>query len=203
MSSVRVQSAEEWQRLRGLADSVFDLNSRLPSAVSSLRVSESPLFDGDVIFGESGWGLVSSLALVHSDPTVNVLVVEPDSAAFLSSTGEFGGFSCRSDGAADCYLAGLFGEPSSGPAGQIGYVAETAALFGTSGRWGIWVERNVAGLVVSSDPSALGGWELENGPFLGVDDALEGFLGTNLGYVTPGSEFASSLRRHYGTFSDN
>jgi hypothetical protein len=57
-------------------------------------------------------------------------------------------------------------------------------------------------LVVSADPPALGDWELENGPFLTVEDALEGFLGVNLG----GSEdprFAPLLLRNYGTFRDD
>lgn len=200
MSSVRVRSAEGWHRLRVLAEAVFDLDSRLPAIVSSVRASDAPFFDGDVMFGESGWDLASSLALVHGDSVVNVLVVEPDSAFLLGVRDEYGGFSCRAGGTADCYVAGLFGEPSDGVAGQLGYVAETVALFGSSSRWGIWVERNIAGLVVSADPSALGAWELEHRPFVAADDALDGFLGLNLGAAASDSEFASSLRLNYGAF---
>jgi len=203
MISVRVQSAEEWRQLRRIAEAVFDLSSRLPFLVSSLPIPNAPFFDGDVVFGEIGWGLVSSLAVVHGDPDVNVLVVEPDTAAFISMLGEYGGFSCPSSSTIDCYLAGLFGEPTRGPVGQIGYAAETIAIFGASGRWGIWVERNVAGLVVSATPSALAAWELENGPLLNADDALDGFLGVNLGGNAPDSEFASVLRRNYGVFEDD
>ena len=202
MISVRVHSAEEWRRLRNLAEAVFDLNGRLPAVVSSLLLPDAPFFDGDVIFGEPGWGLASSLALVHGDPVVNVLVVRPDAAEFLATTGQYGCFFCRSDGSDERYLAGLFGEPSSGPVGQIGYAAETLAIFGMSGLWGIWVERNIAGLAVSADPSVLGRWELDNGPFMTADDALDGFLGMNLGGVGPESEFANSLRRNYCALPD-
>jgi len=201
MISVRVQSAEEWRQLRSRAEAVFDLSRRLPFVVSRLQTPGAPFFDGDVVFSDIGWGLASSLAVVHRDPIVNVLVVDPDSAAFISTIGEYGGFSCPSSGTVDCYLAGLFGEASRGGAGQIGYAAETVAVFGTSG-WGIWVERNVAGLVVSTNPSALTAWELENGPFLDADDAIDGFLGVNLGGLARDSEFASTLRRNYGVFRD-
>jgi hypothetical protein len=202
MTSGRVQSAEEWGQLWSGAEAVFDLSSRLPFVVSRLQTPGAPFFDGDVIFGDIGWGLASSLAVVHGDPIVNVLVVEPDTAAFISTIGEYGGFSCPSSGTVDCYLAGLFGEASRGVAGQIGYAAETVAVFGTSGRWGIWVERNVAGLVVSTIPSALAAWELENGPFLDADDAIDGFIGVNLGGPSHSSEFARTLRRNYGVFRD-
>ena len=203
MKSVRVQSAEEWLRLRSLAEAVFDFDARFPLAVSSLPIPESPFFDGEIIFGQSGWDLVSSLAIVHGDSDVNVLVVDPDADAFIDATGEYGAFSCQSDGADDCYLAGLFDESSRGVAGQIGCAAETVAVFGSAGRWGIWVERNIAGLVASADRSELGVWELENGPFLTADDALDGFLGVNLGNVGPDSEFATALRRNYGVFPED
>lgn len=203
MTSVRVQTAEQWRQLRSRAEAVFDLSSRLPFVVSRLPIPSAPFFDGDVVFGEIGWAMVSSLALVHGDPDVNVLVVEPDTATFISAVGEYGGFSCPSSGRVGCYLAGLFGKPSSGAAGQIGYAAETIAIFGTSGRWGIWVERNVAGLVVSATHPTLAAWKLENGPFLDADDALDGFLGLNLGGSAPDSAFASTLRRNYGAFPND
>lgn len=204
MTSVRVHSAESWRQLRSQAEAVFNLNSRLPHVVSTLLTSRSPFFDGDVIFLDDAWDLVSSLAIVHGDTDVSVMVAESDTASFiLSTTGEYGGFTCSSSGTADCYRTGLFGESPRGPAGLIGYVADTVAIFGTSGRWGIWVERNIAGLVVSTTPSALASWELENGPFLNADEALDGFLGVNLGGSAPDSEFADTLRRNYGVFRDD
>lgn len=201
MSSIRVQSAEGLRKLRELGEAVFDLNSRLPSVVSSLASADAPFFDGDIVLGGSGWELASSLALAHGDPTVNVLMLDPDPAEFFSSTGEYGCFSCASDAARDSYVAGLFGDPRE-VADQIGYVAETVAVFGASGRWGIWAERNIAGLVVSAEPSALGAWELDNGPFLTVDEALDEFLGLNLGVGAAGLDFAIWLRRNYGALPD-
>ena len=195
----RVQSAEEWRRLCDLAEQVFDLASRLPSVVSHLEPADAPFFDGDVVFGEIGWSLASSLAFLHDDPVVNLVVVDPESSVFLEATGEYGGFSCPSSSSSESYTSGLFGV-SRGVAGQIGYAAETVAIFGASGRWGIWVQRNIAGLVVSACPQVLGAWELELGPFLSTEDALDGFLGLNLGDAATDSEFARTLRRNYGTF---
>ena len=199
MNGSRTRTAEAWRRLHTLAEGVFDLSSRLPSTVSRVPLAHAPFFDGDVVFGETGWPLVASLANVHNDPVVNLLVIDPDADFFLEATREYGGFSCETSSDSDSYVAGLFGEPRCSVVGQIGYAAEIVVLFGTRGRWGIWVERGVAGLIVSAIPSALARWELDYGPFLTVEDALEGFLGVNLG-GSADSEFAISLRRNYGTF---
>jgi hypothetical protein len=196
---LRPCSAGAWGQLRALAEGVFDLSGRLPSQVSHLRSPDHAFFDGDVVFGESGWLLVASLAAVHEDPVVNLLVVDPGVEYFLSMTGEYGGFICQSSSDSNCYVAGLFGESGCSAGGRIGYAAETVVLFGSRGAWGLWVERGIAGLVVSAAPSALGDWELEHGPFLGAADALEGFIGVNFGGSVD-SDFASSLRRNYGAF---
>jgi hypothetical protein len=199
MNGSRTRTAEAWRQQLTLAEGVFDLSSRLPSSVARVPLAHAPFFDGDVVFGEYGWSLVASLAKVHNDPVVNLLVIDPDADFFLEETGEYGGFSCQSGSDSDGYVAGLFGETRRSVVGQIGYAAEIVVVFGTRGRWGIWVERGVAGLIVSANPSALGPWELENGPFLTADDALEGFLGVNFG-GSPDSEFAVSLLHNYRTF---
>lgn len=201
MSSILGQPAEGWRSIRERGAAVFDLNGRLPSVVSSLSSPDAPFFDGDVMLGGSGWLLASSLALAHGDPAVNVLMLDPDPAEFFESTGQYGAFSCASNAARDCYVAGLFEAPG-GDGNQIAYVAETVAVFGASGRWGIWAERNIAGVVVSAQPSTLGLWELDNGPFFAVEEALDEFLGLNLGDGPAGIEFAISLRRNYGAFPD-
>jgi hypothetical protein len=57
--------------------------------------------------------------------------------------------------------------------------------------------------VVSAQPSALGKWDLDNGPFFTVEEALDEFLGLNLGGGPAGAEFAISLLRNYGNFPDS
>jgi hypothetical protein len=199
---LRLCSATAWGQILALAEGVFDLSVRLPLRVSYLQSPDRAFFDGDVMFGESGWPLVASLATAHEDPAVNLLVVDPGVEYFLSTAGEYGGFSCQSSSDSACYVVGLFGESGCSAGGQIGYAAETVALFGSRGTWGLWVERGIAGVVVSAAPSALSDWELEHGPFLGAADALEDFIGVNFGGSVD-SDFASSLRRNYGAFGED
>ena len=97
-------------------------------------------------------------------------------------------------------MEGLFGNTESPVIDKIGYAAEVVAVFGDSGRWGVWVERNLAGLVASADPPSLAMWELEQGPFLSAEDALDDFLSLNLGDSSADVSFAADLCRNYGAF---
>jgi hypothetical protein len=200
MNPTLLRSAMEWQRLVGRAEAVFDLSLRLPAVVSHLSCGRAPFFDGDVILGEGGWSLVSSLAAFHNDGVVNLLVVDPGPDLYLEWLGRYGGFCCQSNATSDCYTRGLFGDTASPLVGQIAYTAEVVAVFGDSGRWGVWVERNIAGLVTSADPGALPEWELYHGPFLPADEALDDFLGLQLGGSAASSAFGDTLRRNYGVF---
>ena len=186
-----------WNQLRSEAERVVDVSARLPAVVHRLPLLDAPFFDGDAVFSEVGWALASSLARLHGDPKVNLIVVDPEPEYFLDAIGEYGAFSCDASDAVECYLAGLFGDGSNNAVGQIGYTAETVAIFGMSGRWGIWVERNVAGLVASVKLPGLAAYMDDHGLFLAVDDALEDLLGLNLGDTAASSQFSDSLRRNY------
>lgn len=204
MECTRAQSADEWQRLVDLASSVFSLSDRLPAVVSSLPSTGTPFFDGDVMFGDAGWKIASSLARLHKDPAVNLLVVDPGNEFFLDRSGGYGCFSCPSASSVDGYVSEMFGDPASRLFAPIAYVANVLSIFGASRRWGIWVERNVAGLVTSYSHDLLPAWQIEHGPFLSADEALQDFIAINLGGDSANDpRFSAALRRNYGPFGSD
>lgn len=178
---------------------VFDLSKRLPDLVHRLSTGAAPLFDGDFVFGPSAWPMVSSLAGLHGDSSVHLLTLEPGEEDFLEA-GECGAFTVPVASTPDAYTEGLFGTTPNTGFMRIGYVADVVALFGDSGRWGIWVERNVVGLVATDHPSELALWELEHGPFASVEEAIDDFLALNIGVGPQVRSFASELQRNYGVF---
>lgn len=200
MISVNISTEVAWQDIVSKGGGVFDLSKRLPDVVHRLRCGAAPLFDGDIVFGPAAWSMVSSLAARHGDSVVHFLTVEPTEQYFLKSTGEYGGFTAPVDFGRDTYSENLLGSTTEVAVGKIAYAADVVALFGDSRRWGIWSERNVAGLIAVDDPTGLAEWEIEHGPFLSVDDALDGFLAVNLGAGPQAESFASHLRRNYGVF---
>ncbi len=197
-----ISSGDVWQDLLAKGRAVFDLSKRLPDVVHRLRCGPAPLFDGDVVFGPAAWPMVSSLAALHGDSVVHFLTVEPEDQYFLKSTGEYGSFTAPVPPGSGAYSEGLLGASTEVAPGKIAYAADVVALFGDSGRWGIWSERNVAGLVAADDPAGLAEWEIQHGPFLSVEDALHGFLAVNLGVGPQAESFASHLRRNYGVFGE-
>jgi hypothetical protein len=50
------------------------------------------------------------------------------------------------------------------------------------------------------DPAGLAGWDLQHGPFLSAEDALNDFLSLNIGFGVQAELFASELRLNYGVF---
>lgn len=167
----------------------------MPEAISRLELPTLPLFDGDVVFGDSAWDMIAALAALHDDELVHFLTIEPGPDQFSEPKGRYG-FTIPSDSTTIDYGEALYG--SKGPEHHVttlGYVVDVAAVFGESLDWGIWTERNVAGLVVGKDPELLQAWQLGYGPFLAVEEALQDFLGINLGSIS--DDAAAHWKRNY------
>lgn len=203
MSPQTASTEGAWQTLLTKGSEVFRLERRLPDIVHRLRCGPRPFFDGDLVFGTSAWTMVASLAALHRDPLVHFLTIEPSAEHFLEAAGTYGGFTVAVTSDGDGYARGLFGGTLEAAPGKPAYVAEVAVLVGETGRWGIWVERGVAGVVSVEDPSALGGWELAYGPFLSAEDALDDFLALNLADGDVADAFARRLKRNYSAFADD
>ena len=191
-------SEADWERHFAKCETVFQTTKRLPDVVHRLTPAPHPFFDGDAIFSSEAWPLISALASLHGDEQVTFLTIDPAPEYYLASVGRCGGFTLPVLSSDRAYRDALYGSTLVGSPGVIGYTAEVVAVFGESLKWGLWCERNVAGLVVASDPSILGQWQLEYGPFLTAEDALHGFLSVNLG---PGScNERTAFERNYGSF---
>jgi len=189
-----------FEGIASAGEAALNLANRLPGIVHKLKCGYAPFFDGDVVFGAGSWPMISSLAALHGDAVVHFMTVEPEARYFLEAAGHCGAFSTPVGADSDVYAAGLFGSDLRATSGKIAYTAEVAALFGNSGRWGIWSERGVIGLLATEDPGAIAEWEIAFGPFLSVEDALDGILRVNFGGAAVPEEFAAALERNYGAF---
>lgn len=197
MTISRASTESMWVEFVRQAEQLFVLNCRLPGRVSRLSPLEAPFFDGDVLLGEGGWPLVSSFARAHGDAVVSFLMVDPGGDQLVGAAGAYGAFTCGSTDLSDEYVTGLLGAPEAHASGQPLLVADTFVLFGASPTWGVWVERGMAGVVFSATPHLLGSWESLNQPLMRVDEALEDFLGANLGDSDAAALFADALRQNY------
>lgn len=196
---MRWQTPVVWEHRLNQCDAIFETSKRLPEVVHRLKLAPLPIFDGDVIFGSNAWPMLAALAALHGDQEVNFLTVEPTSESFLASTGSYGGFTIPPCSTSDAFGAALFDSTLIGSPGAIGHAAEVAAVFGDSLAWGIWSERNIAGVVTAADPGLLGEWQLEHGPFVSIEDALQEFLGVNLGSKA-GAELFATFEQNFSLF---
>ncbi len=150
-------------------------------------------------WGSGAWPMVSALARLHNDQAVHFLVFDPEDKFFLAEFGHYGAFSVPASGTIDLYTAGIW-TPPRGSDDRLAFAADVAAVFGDGGRWGIWAERDTAGVVVTDDPSRLWDWELEYGPygaFLSAEDALESFVRLGFRGSVP-QDFISKFKENYG-----
>lgn len=196
---MRWLSAAVWEGRLGQCEVIFHTTKNLPDVVHRLPPAHLPFFDGDFVFGSVAWPMISSLAAIHGDEEVNFLTLDPVPEYFLASKGFYGGFTIPTESSNSDFGGALYGSTLVGSPGVIGYTAEVVAIFGDSLNWGIWIERNVAGLVVAADPVLLDEWQLDHGPFLTSEDALQGFMGLYFGFKE--SAETAMLEKNYGSFS--
>ncbi len=169
---------EERNRRLAQAEVLFKTDCVMPDVVNRLGLSNRPFFDGDVLLGFlGGWEMASSLAELHGDSEVHFITLDNDPGWFYSEGGHYGGFTLATVADSDTYQKALYSPQGGESRGWIGYITGVAALFGDSLKWGIWVERDVTGIVVVEDRDHIADWEVENGPFLAVEDALKAGLG--------------------------
>lgn len=195
---MKQMSIEVWERAIADCTAVFDPAQRFPAVVQQLDLAPLPFFDGDFVFSAEAWPMIRSLAELHGDHLVRVVVMDPGPAHYEIAIGTAGGFAISTDANSVAYGQGLYGELQADSKGLIGYTGQVVAVFGESLTWGLWCERNVAGLVATSTPELLWQWQVEYGPFLSLEDALQGFLSVNLG---PGpSPERTGFEKNYRTF---
>jgi hypothetical protein len=178
---------------------VFEPVRSLPERVPRLGLPSTPFFDGNAIFGEEGWAMLSSIARLHDDARIALAVLDyplgftgdPEVFAY-----EFVLAGIDEEGDTQKYIDLLYAESKSGDDHwTIGDVADRLVFIGGGARWGLWIERDLAGIVCAANPYELGNWLLDFGPFLDVYDALEGFVGGN---TRDDAGFASELIQNYG-----
>lgn len=197
---MHVPTEDSWLELLAKAEAVFDLAKRLPERVDRLRASVAPIFDPGWVTDPDFWVMVSSLAALHQDRVVHFVTLDPDKEHFLDASGRYGAFTIEVTQTADDYYFGLTGRPDEHNKVNIQYVGDVMALFGDSGDWGVWAQRDVCGLFVSRDPARLALWEVDHGPFLTAEEAIDGLMRMYYrGGIVP-EPFSQGLRRNYSPF---
>lgn len=191
-------SSEERSRRAIAGAASINTEKRLPEHVFTRLPTHTLFFDGDVLFDSSCWQLIADLAIVHGEAAVHYLVAEPGPQHFATNVGSAGGFTLSVDSTEDELRKCLGVDGDEPENGWIGYVAEAVAIFGDSGDWGIWGERNIAGLVTARESEAFQRWLLKHGPFLPPEDALAGFMGFNTGYD---QEWSNRIHENYSSIN--
>lgn len=193
MTSVWARSEAERSRLFDLVVKLFHPGRRLPENVSRGPVASKPFIDGDLILGGAGWAPLAALAETHGDSAVHLVVLDPGPESF-GLDDNFAAVTFHTSENADSFYTGLYSMP---PGQEVGYIAEVLVAIGDSGRWGVWVERDQAGVVLGEASGALGEWEFADGSLLmSAGEVLDGVTGMHLRHEQD-PEFGTALLANY------
>lgn len=166
---------------------------RRPAAETLFCEYEAP-------FAADFWPALRDLARYHGDATIELLVLDPDVDSYYVPEYHFyPAASLSIDLDEDYYWDVLNEEPEGDVSGAIVHSANTIALTGSSGAWGLWGERSLGVALVQGVPAGnrSDGWRAEYGPFLEVEEALQHYIEPNFRGRGVPVEVVGSLERNY------
>ncbi|WP_030568273.1 hypothetical protein [Streptomyces aureocirculatus] len=194
--------------VRGRGAAAFDLRARLPGLVFKSPdqpfagdAGDSLFCEFDAVLTPEFWPALRAMARWHGDPYVDLLVLEPDGAAFyVAEYGMYPAVSLSVEADADDYWAAIGYEPDGDVMGSIAISADVIAVTGPSGKWGCWGERDPEVAVFRGFPGAAEReeWRARFGPFLDVSGALESYLPVTFAGRRVPDRYAAALTANYG-----
>jgi len=182
------------------ANSVFDLDARLPARVFRHKARRIGFFEFDDVLDAAFWSTIQTIARGHEDEEVFLLVVEPDPVVYFRQHFHYyGAAQLPVDIVPEVYMETISAEPLESPADALLYNGQIMTFTGPSGGFGIWCERELeVGVIGLFDGRETGTpFELPSGMiWRSVEDAIQLMAPTFRDRKTP-EELALSLRTHY------
>lgn len=193
-----IKKSSDFELIRGVASTVFDLRQRIPGRICRLPCAISCLFDYDQVTAGSFWPMLRSLALLHDEREIQISVVEPDPVEYFHREfGLYSAFRLGMDATSDEYWDALAEGPPGWEADALRYRADVWVAVGPSKNWGLWNDRDTGISVAYSIPTVgLRQWEEDASDLILTTDEAEQLIAQGRGQETPGKEFVAAFRKN-------
>ncbi|MFD0558455.1 hypothetical protein ACFQ3B_15590 [Stackebrandtia endophytica] len=191
---------DEYHAVRSFNETVFDMNARFPDQVFRKPAGDSLFGEFDFLLTPKIWPALCSVARLHGDDRIELVVLEPDGGDFYLSQGlGYPAVSLSVEASADDYWAEVGFEPDGDALGSITISANVVAITGASGKWGCWGERDIEVAVFQGfpDEATRRDWWEQFGPFLEVSDALETYISSAFYSAPMPDAFIKALTTNY------
>lgn len=170
-----------------------NLRGRLPAWPFVARSGFASIFEFDYVLGDFG-RVLEQLARVYCDKSVLLIGLEP--RYYEPAFGVWPALRFDSCSVRERYWETLYWEPGTGVVGNLGDTLNVLAIAGSSGKWGVWGQRDwEVGLLLT--PDRAGPWCDEGVRFFGRDLDLDDIRGPE-GWTLPLTE--DMLAEFWGNF---
>ena len=154
---------------------VVDPGARLPAWPFRSKQGQVDLCEYNEFSDDDFTKALEVLARVHNDESISLVVVDPDPEEYhIRDLGHFPSFSVPTSDVGRSYWDAVSYEPHDDPGAAVLY-ADTFAIFGESGTWSVWGQRDWEVVVVHAEGSARP-WREHTDIFLPPAVAVERFI---------------------------
>jgi len=171
--------------LRSVGSSV-KCDGRLPKWPFLAQKSYIHFVEYDRVLGGDFGATLLALARAYGDSSVAFVAVEPSARCYSDLYGTMPGFEVDLHVLEKGYAEGIGHEPGGDPNGALAYASDALAIAGSSGRWGLWGQREWE-IALLSTPQDDGPWLRTPVPLYGRGINLES-IRSPAGWSTPLNE---------------
>lgn len=159
---------------------VVDPGMRLPAWPFRSKQGQVDICEYNEFSDDDFTKALEVLARFHGDDRISLVVVDPDPEEYhIRDRGHFPCFSVPTGDIESSYWEAVSYEPQDDPGAAVLY-ADAFAIFGDSGRWAAWGQRDWEVVVVRAESSARP-WREHTDIFLSPELAVERFIQPELG----------------------
>ncbi|MFD2025080.1 hypothetical protein [Promicromonospora aerolata] len=121
---------------------VIDPGTRLPAGPFRSELGQVDVCEYNEFSDDDFAKALEVLGRVHGDESISLVVVDPDPEEYhIRDLGHFPCFSVPTGDIGSSYWEAVSYEPQGDPGGAVLY-ADTFAIFGESGSWAVWGQRD-------------------------------------------------------------
>jgi hypothetical protein len=159
---------------------VVNPGTRLPDWPFRSKQGQVDLCEYNEFSDDEFTNALEVLARVHGDESISLVVVKPDPEEYhIQDLEHFPSFSVPTVDIGTSYWEAVSYEPQGDPGGAVLY-ADAFAIFGESGSWAVWGQRDWEVAVIQAK-SATRPWREKTDIFVSPEVAVQRFIQPELG----------------------
>ncbi len=190
-----IESREQFEELQRDAERVFSLTAHLPLNPCKIPEQQVCFFPYESVTSEPFWPSLISLAKLHGDHSIQIIIIDPDPVDYYEARFDvFGALCLAIDADPGSYWSALTAAPGNSPADALAFRAETWAAVGHSGEWGFWNEQPYGiSIAYSRHIDGLAAWIDSVSSDAVSRETVEGLVAQNFAGSSLPEEFAQTF----------